>query len=215
MSIANLLFSTNKVYSNISAENICTAELIEQKLNALLENPKQLSKYQTHFPRISAMSELLKISHFKTGTPLLLVLAHFSHLTSLAGLVKNIWISVLLIAIANTLLYNYFESGVILGAFFRCRPLPSHVQQTESASCRFFSFLSFVRANGSCVGVVDGDVRLLLQCTLSANGHRQQAFITPNRIPLLHSSLRHHVCLCAEAHSHIQLSSGYKHVRYV
>jgi hypothetical protein len=30
--------------------------------------------------------------------------------------VKNIWISVLLIAIANTLLYNYFDSGVILGA---------------------------------------------------------------------------------------------------
>jgi hypothetical protein len=55
-----------QVVEDFSAD--VAAECIEQKLNAMLENnPKQLSKYQTHFARISAMSELLKISHFKTG----------------------------------------------------------------------------------------------------------------------------------------------------
>ncbi len=82
-------------FETFDAGGNITSAVIEQRLNKMLTNPKQVSKYQTHFPRISAMSELLKISHFKT--------------------VKNIWISVLLIAIANTLLYNYFESGYLLG----------------------------------------------------------------------------------------------------
>lgn len=81
-----------------------SADDLNSRLNHIFQNPTPTSKYQSHFPRNAAMSEMMKISHFKT--------------------VKNIFIAVLFVAIMNTIVYNYFEHGVILDlplffSFFR------------------------------------------------------------------------------------------------
>ncbi len=67
---------------------------ISSQLDQIFEPQRSTSIFQNHFPRNSAIIEMLKISHFQT--------------------IYNIFVAILLIAFVNTLLYNFYESGTIL-----------------------------------------------------------------------------------------------------
>jgi hypothetical protein len=67
---------------------------ISNQLNKMFEHPKSNSIFQTHFPRNSPITDMLKITHFQT--------------------IYNIFVAVLIISLVNTLLNNYRETGKLL-----------------------------------------------------------------------------------------------------
>jgi len=71
-----------------------SAEDLNGVLQDIFTSPTPASKYQTHFPRHSAMTAMLRIVHFKT--------------------VKNIFVAILYVALINTLVCNFFEDDILL-----------------------------------------------------------------------------------------------------
>jgi uncharacterized membrane protein YvlD (DUF360 family) len=77
-----------RLYYSLSADDL------NARLRGIFTSPVPTSKYQTHFPRNSAMTEMLKIVHFKT--------------------VQNIFVAILIVALLNTVVYNVFDNAVLL-----------------------------------------------------------------------------------------------------
>lgn len=107
-----LLLSPNKRSSPVKIQRM---EERNEKERKLLENTEEFEKktnssivmrmrgvnnspFNSHFPRNSLMSEMMKVSHFQT--------------------IWNIFSAVLVITFMNILLHNYFESGIILDFSF-------------------------------------------------------------------------------------------------
>jgi len=67
---------------------------VQTKMAEIFEPAKNKSIFQSHFPRKSAITNMLTISHFQT--------------------IYNIFVAVFLISLCNTLLANYLESGTPL-----------------------------------------------------------------------------------------------------
>jgi len=65
-----------------------------RELHKIFDTPTRQSIFQTHVARESPITEMLRISHFQT--------------------IYNIFVSVFLIALVNTLIHNYYDSGSVL-----------------------------------------------------------------------------------------------------
>jgi len=71
--------------------NVIDPSGISRQLDKIFETPNRQSIFQTHVPRASPITEMLKISHFQT--------------------IYNIFVAVFLIALGNTLIHNYYDNG--------------------------------------------------------------------------------------------------------
>jgi len=67
---------------------------VSREMNKIFDTPTRQSIFQTHVARESPITEMLRISHFQT--------------------IYNIFVSVFLIALVNTLIHNYYDNGTVL-----------------------------------------------------------------------------------------------------